>query len=261
MRKNRTLLMILILSTGLLISCKKVIQLDLSSEVPQLVIQGNIYDEPGPYVVNISRTVNFDTPNVFPAVTNAVVTISDNAGVTEDLSQATDGNYVTSAMKGVVGHTYTLTVKVDGKTYTASSKMPPPVDIDTIYFKKSLFGGGRLITLDFRNQGGKENFYQIIHLLNGKQIPGFSVFSNNTVQTEKISYSFMTTNSSPQLVAGDKIDVWLECIDKGVFDYFRTANMDRGRSASPANPVTNITNGSLGFFNACSVRKKQFIYH
>jgi len=261
MRKNRTLLCMLVLATALLTSCEKVIQLDLSTTTPRLVIQGNIYDEPGPYVVNISRTVNFDAPNIFPAVTNATVTISDNAGLTEELSQASDGNYVTSALQGKVGQTYTLTVKVDGKTYTASSTIPRVVDIDTIYFKKSIFGGGRLITLDFMNQAGKENFYQVIHLVNGKQIPGFSVFSNNTVKSEEISYSFMTTNSEPPLVAGDKIEVWLECIDKGVFEYFRTANRDGGRSASPANPVSNISNGALGFFNACSVHKKTFIYH
>jgi len=261
MRKNRILPYLVIIFTACFASCEKVIQLDLSTTAPQLVIQGNIYDEPGPYVVNITKTVNFDAPNTFPAVTNATVTISDNAGLTEELTQATDGNYVTSELQGNVGQTYTLTVKVDGKTYTASSTMPRVVEIDTIYFKKSLFGGGRLITLDFMNPAGKENYYQVIHLVNGKQIPGFSVFSNKTVLPEEISYSFMTTSSTPPLVVGDSIDVWLEGIDKGVFEYFRTADKDGGQSASPANPVSNISNGALGFFNACSVRKKTFVYH
>ena len=70
----------------------------------------------------------------------------------------------------------------------------------------------------------------------------------------------MTTSATPPLVAGDSIKVWLECIDHGVFEYFRTANRDGGHSTSPANPVSNITNGALGYFNACSVRKKVFIY-
>jgi len=138
--------------------------------------------------------------------------------------------------------------------------MPRPVDIDTIYSKKSLFGNDDVIVLDFVNPPNKENYYQVVHLVNGKQIPGFSVFNNNSNLIERISFSFMTTNSTPKVVKGDVIDVWLEMIDKGVFEYFRTANRNGGRSASPANPVSNISNGALGYFSACSVRKKTFTY-
>ena len=240
-------------------SCEKVIQLDLSTTEPQLVIQGNIYDEPGPYVVNISRTVNFDQPNVFPPVTNATVTVSDNVGQSEVLTPSTPGNYVTSTLKGIIGRTYTLTVNLDGKTYTSSSTIPEAVEIDSVYLKKSFFGE-YLIALNLNNPPNKDNYYQVIHLVNGKQIPGFSVFGDNSDQFESISYSFMTANTIPALVAGDSINVWLECIDHPVFEYFRTANRNGGRSASPANPVSNITNGALGYFNACAVRKKIFIY-
>jgi len=259
MKKNRNLHYIILLIAVTLTSCEKVIQLDLNTINPQLVIQGDIYDEPGPYVINISKTVNFDQPNVFPPVTNATVTITDNKGQSEELSQATPGNYVTSTLKGIIGRTYTLKVTIDEKTYTSVSTMPEPVEIDTIYQKKSVFGGN-LIALSLTNPPNKDNYYQVIHLVNGKQVPGFSVFADNSAEFESISYSFMSTSAVPPLVAGDSINVWLECIDNGVFEYFRTANKDGGRSASPSNPVSNITNGALGYFNACSVRKKVFIY-
>jgi len=259
MRKNRTHLLTILLIAASMTSCEKVIQLDLSTTDPQLVIQGDIYDQPGPYVVNITRTVNFDQSNVFPPVTDATVTVSDNVGLTEVLTQSSPGNYVTSTLKGVIGRTYTLTVNVEGKTYTSSSTIPEAVDIDSIFLKKSFFGVN-LITLNLNNPPNKDNYYQVIHLVNGKQIPGFSVFGDNSDQPESISYSFMTTNTTPPLITGDSINVWLECIDHPVFEYFRTANRNGGRSASPANPVSNITNGALGYFNACAVRKKIFIY-
>jgi hypothetical protein len=262
MRKNRTILLIVITVVVLLSSCKKVIQLDLSTSVPQLVIQGNVYDQPGSYSVKIFRTVNFDLPNIYPPVTNAKVTISDNAGQSEELSQATDGTYVTSALEGVIGRTYTLSVNVDGKTYKATSTMPRAVLIDTIYMKKSIFGNTKMIALDFMNFPYRENYYHIVHFINGVQDPGFNIFNDNTNQVERISYSFMNpANATPKLVNGDKIEVWLECIDKGVYEYYRTANRDGGRSASPANPVSNISNGALGYFSASSVRKGVFIYH
>jgi len=215
--------------------------------------------------VSITKTVNFDVPSIYPPVTNATVIISDNTGKADTLSHTTDGNYVTSTLQGVIGRTYTLNVTVDGKKYTSKSTMPDSVGIDSLYFKKSPFGRGTLVTLDIMNQPGKENYYRVIHFENDVQATGFSVFSENTNDVEKISYSFMPTtdntrNAPQKLEKGDVITVWLECIDKGVFEYFRTANREGGQNASPANPVSNISDGALGYFNACTVRKAKIVY-
>src|ERR1035437_4861590 len=265
MRKYRTILFVIVLGLISLTSCQKIIHPDLSSSVPQLVIQGNIYDQAGPFKVTVSKTVNFDALNIYPAVTNATVTISDDAGNSEALSQGIDGSYLTSTIQGIPGRTYKLTVVVDGKIYMASSTMHEAANIDSVYYRNAIYGGSKLVAINFINLSGTENYYRVIHFLNGKQATGFSVFSENASKTDTISYSFMATNvtptvTQPKLVKGDKIDVWLECLDKGVFDYFRTANSEGGRNASPANPVSNITNGALGYFNACSVRKAQIIY-
>jgi hypothetical protein len=265
MRKYKTILIVLVLGLISLTSCQKVIHLDLSSSVPQLVIQGNIYDQAGPFLVTVSKTVDFDALNIYPAVTNATVSISDDAGNTEELSQGIDGTYVTSTTEGVPGRTYNLTVVVDGKTYKASSTMHEATTIDSTYFREAPFGGNKLVAINFINLSGTENYYRVIHFLNGKQATAFSVFSENASLTDTISYSFRATDltstvTQPKLVKGDIIDVWLECIDKGVFDYFRTANSEGGQNASPANPVSNISNGALGYFNACPVRKAQIIY-
>jgi hypothetical protein len=265
MIKYKYILFVIALGLISLTSCQKVIHLDLCSSVPQLVIQGNIYDQAGPFEVTVSKTVNFDALNIYPAVTNATVNISDDAGNSEELSQGIDGSYFTSNIQGVPGRTYKLTVIVDGKTYTASSTMHEAANIDSTYFREAPFGGMKLVAINFINVTGTENYYRVIHFLNGKQATGFSVFSENASQTDTISYSFRATDitptiTQPKLVKGDRIDVWLECLDKGVFDYFRTANSEGGQNASPANPVSNITNGALGYFNASPVRKVQIIY-
>ena len=266
MKKNRILFITLIAIAYFSTSCQKVIQLDLGSSVPRLVIQGNVYDVAGPYEIKISKTVNFDTPNIYPTVTNATVIISDNVGNSEVLSQSSPGTYVTYTLRGIPGRTYKLTVTVDGHGYTASSFMRVGVHIDSVYFRNSLFGGRKLVALNFTNPLGQEFFYRAVHFVNGKQATGFNVFSENTLKVDTISYSFMSTTNrtptvaDPDLVKGDVISVWLECIDKGVFEYFRTANSEGGQNASPANPVSNISNGALGYFSACSVSKDSIIY-
>jgi hypothetical protein len=46
----------------------------------------------------------------------------------------------------------------------------------------------------------------------------------------------------------------------GVFDYFNSlALMNDGQSASPANPLSNIQGGALGYFSAHTVQRRTVI--
>ncbi|HBX52576.1 MAG: hypothetical protein A2W98_10030 [Bacteroidetes bacterium GWF2_33_38] len=235
-------------------SCQKVINLDLNSASPQIVIEGNVYDQSGPYLVKISQTVNFDESNVYSPVTGAIVEISDNDGNSEILTEPSSGSYITSALQGVSGRTYTLTVISKGKTYTASSTMPNPVNIDSIYLEKNMFGNEKIVSVNFTDPVNISNYYHLIEFINNGRQTGFNVTDDNLNQGEIISYSFMSAGNVSKLETGDNVTVWLESIDENVYEYFRTAGRDGGQSSSPSNPTSNISNGALGYFNACSVR-------
>src|SRR6185312_7927452 len=116
----------------LAIGCQKVINIDLNSASPAIVIIGNINDQPGPYTVTLSQTVNFSAPNTFPPINGAFVTIADNAGNIDTLVETIQGTYITKRIMGVAGRTYSLTVTANGQTYTASSTMPQVVKFDTL---------------------------------------------------------------------------------------------------------------------------------
>ena len=92
------------------VSCERVIQLDLKNSTPKIVIQGNIYDQPGPYIVKISNSVNFDASSNYPPVTGAKVVITDNVSQNETLTETTAGTYLTSKLRGIPGRTYSLSV-------------------------------------------------------------------------------------------------------------------------------------------------------
>ena len=68
-------------------SCEEVIELDLNTTEPQIVIEGFITDGEGTYSVLISKTVDFYDPNTFPPQTGAVVHITDDLGNTETLTE------------------------------------------------------------------------------------------------------------------------------------------------------------------------------
>ncbi len=247
----------IILITNLLslASCEKIVQLNLNNSISTIVIQGNIYDLQGPYYVKISKSVHFDESNDYPPVTGARVEITDNINQTEVLSEPTPGTYVTSKIRGVQGRTYTLSVKKDNDTYKSSSTMPYAVKIDSLYFAVSPFSGEKVTTIKFNDPPYSVNFYRIVYYINTIQQKEFYILDDDLFQGAMVRYGLQSRGSNIKLVKGDNITIWLESVDKGVYEYFRTAGRENGQSTSPANPVSNISNGALGYFNACSVRK------
>ena len=256
MNKHLTFLVSLVLFLLILSSCKKVVHLNLDTSSPQIVIQGDIYDHQGPYTVQISKSVNFYDSNTYPAVSGATVAISDNEGNSDQLKEASPGIYITSALQGVPGRTYTLLVNIDGQTYTASSTMPDPVEIATIYFQKSLFGNNIYPAISFKDPANINNYYRLIYIINNKQQNDINVTDDKLNAGQIINYVIRPLDTDNKLIAGDVVTIWLESIDNGVYEYFRTAGTGNAgnQSASPANPTSNISNGALGYFNACSVR-------
>jgi len=80
-------------------SCKKIVTLKLNTAPAQIVIEGEITDQPGPYTVSISQTVGFYEDNTFPPVSGASVTISDNTnGITDSLTEVVPGRVFTAPM-------------------------------------------------------------------------------------------------------------------------------------------------------------------
>jgi hypothetical protein len=238
-----------------LFSCEKVIQLDLKNASPKIVIQGNIYDQTGPFTVKISSSAIFGASNNYPPVSGAKVVISDNVSQSEQLTESASGTYVTTKLRGIPGRKYTLSVKTGNDTYVASSVMPYAVDIDSIYFANSPFGGDQLTIVRIQDPPFATNYYRMIYFINNIRQKQIFVVDDEFFQGSLINYSLHGRNGGTNIVKDDAVTVWLESVDYGVYEYFRTTGNNEENSASPANPVSNISNGALGYFNACSVRK------
>ena len=261
---RRTLSFFLLLLSALAgISCQKVIEVDLNSSSPRIVIEANISDQPGPYVVKLSQSVNFDQTNTFPPVTGAVITVSDNVGNVDTLKEITAGTYETSALQGTPGRTYTLHVSANGKTYVATSTMPFPVSIESLGLESIVFGRENTLVIDvhFKDPAGIANYYRFVEIRNGIQ-QNFIFLIDDRAQdgTNMTSVLFADKDT---LYPNDLVEVLLQSIDRNVYNYFTTARqiIDQGgpQLASPTNPPSNISNGALGYFSAYSVRSQSII--
>jgi hypothetical protein len=106
---------------------------------PMIVVEGLITDQPGPYLVKISRALpispvdQLDKPRF---ESGATVVIQDDQGNSETLTEKSSGNYYTSSLQGTIGRTYTLSITTsDGHTYqSAAEKMLPVGDFTNLRY-------------------------------------------------------------------------------------------------------------------------------
>lgn len=255
---------VMIVSTFLLqifSSCTEVIELDLNETDPQMVVEGYINNQPGPYYVKISRTQNFDEPNTFPPVSGALVEISDEEGNRDKLVETDPGLYATTFLQGRPGSTYFLKVDAEGLQLTASSTMPQPVALDSAYTQLLTAPGGEnlLPVLVFRDPAGKGNLYNMTVKRDSWYLPGFFSVKDDVRDGELISLPLRSSDFNLQ--TGDELTIELQCVEEPVYDYFyvlgQLAGTGMNQSPTPSNPNGNIKGGALGYFSAhtSSVKK------
>jgi hypothetical protein len=256
-----------LLATLFCVACKKIIQVNLANISPQIVIEGNVTDDAGPYYVQISRSVDYAANNVFPPVTDAVVSITDSTtGQTDMLLEVDSGVYATQSLIGKPRHIYQLLVIEDGQRYSATSTMPIPVRPDSITFEQNTgLNGISEITaiVNFQDPAGVTNYYQFTEVVNGKAVPDIFVFDDRLSDGKYIEEPLF--NDTAYLEPGATLLLTMNCVDENIYNYFyelsnvtATAGI---QSTTPANPTSNINNGALGYFSAHTTTSEQlYVY-
>ncbi len=244
-------------------SCRKVIDLKVGDSTPQVVIAGSITDT-GNARVRLTKSVSFTQDNTFPPVTDARVWVTDQtAGLTDSLVYDVNGYYraVTPAFIGQAGHTYLMTAVAEGKTYTATSTLPPHVPIDSIRVEtQAAFGQKRAqLFVIFTDPPGIPNYYRFVLVANGKiqeEDARDDRFSDGRINGRP---SVIGYDDAENIRSGTVVEVDMYGIDEPMFQYFSSIRNADGNSAAPANPKSNITGGALGYFGAFSLQRQQVI--
>ncbi|MEO6904594.1 MAG: DUF4249 domain-containing protein [Bacteroidia bacterium] len=241
-------------------SCQKVIQIDLNSASPKYVIEGGITNQLEAYQIRITKTKNFSDDNNFNGVKNAFVTITDNAGNLDTLNYTTNGYYKSIPKIGVEGRLFTLNVRVENETFSASSQMPFLVPMDTVYGTNFLGFGDTIkrVKVKYLDPASQENYYRFVLYINNnikeKIIVGDDKLNNGLKVEKNLTYR----NDDDKIKEGDSVTVEMQCIDKAVYNYFVTLNKTISQSsAAPTNPVSNISGGALGYFSAYTTQKRK----
>ena len=118
------------------LGCKDEFLLDSKTYESLMVVDGLITNEDGPYMVKISQSLPVNYLAEIP-YENCIVTLIENTGKTEILTEIEPGKYMTSesGMKGIIGNEYSISITTpEGKEYkTDLQEMKELVEIDSVY--------------------------------------------------------------------------------------------------------------------------------
>ncbi len=262
MKIKHTYNILIVLASVFFYSCEKVIEIDLKEAEPKLVIEGNITSEEGPYQVLLTTSGGYFDNSAVQPVEGGLVRVFAENGESEILTEMSPGKYLTQSFVGTEDQNYTLSVEVDGKTYSASEYLPRKVEIDSLAYEETNFGPpeefGKNISLlcTFSDPLDTEEYYRFIVYINGEPTDG--IFSPYLVTDDVLINGLTFTAGLPliRIWPGDKIKLEMQTIGFHTFQYFDALNdalEGGGVGSTPYNPFTNLDNGALGYFGAYTV--------
>jgi len=261
----------ILLIVALLSSCQTAIDLKLNDTTPQYVIEGVLTNESGSCKVLISQTKKFTDDNSFNAISGAQVSISNN-GTTYNLTASSAGVYQNSTLTGAPGQTYQLNVNINGKIFTGTCIMPQPVALDSIYLVKDNISNNKdgstrkNVTVQYRDPAGAKNYYRFVQYIDNRKEQTVFVdddeFTNGQTVNNRLNYSNSNDDPAKDIRPGNTVTIEMLCIDAAVYKYWYSltgsASGD-GNNAAPANPVSNIQGGALGYFSAHTIQRKALV--
>lgn len=296
-----------ILISFFLLGCEEEITPDLPRAEEKLVVEGVIEQDLPPYVMLTKNASYFDPVDMNTLnelfIKDAIVTVSDgdvvdtllfidtldidfvleqleqfNLNISLDdidfgIEESLPLNmYIGTNLLGEVGKKYDLKVQMDGKTYTSTTTIPEPVEVDSIRYvytdePEDSIGWLRLYITDPSELG---NYYRVFSLTWGKDFtfvhPYRSILDDALINGEEITFTFNrgwdptqgeiddedTLNQYPwwAFVVGDTVAVKLVTMDATHYDFWESIEQHQSTDGNPfATPIsvrTNIKGGALG---------------
>lgn len=260
-----------------LLGCEDVIQIDLNSIDPQIVLEANISDDSSVSTLKITQSTDYYTPGIYNGIEGAVVTISDEDGNSAIMNDVQNGDYKTDLIIGKSNTEYSVVVELDGKTYSANSFMPKKTEIDSLSIENAPNrpGGDKgkdrfILHIHFQDEINVTNYYSFKIIANNIALPGFYTFNDKYSDGKEIDARIFIDTENIDVSIGDMVSVELQSINEDVYYFYKTANgvnasgsarggQPQSTSVAPTNPVTNWSNKALGYFSAYATSQKNIV--
>ncbi|MBF4485168.1 DUF4249 domain-containing protein [Flavobacterium sp. CSZ] len=269
--KKATLLMALFISI-LLASCEEVVDVDLDTAPPKLVIEAAINWQKGTtgkqQTVKLSTTTGY-FENVIPTVSGATIFIKNSKNEQFNFVEVQKtGRYVCANFTPVIDENYTLTVISNGNTYTATETLKSVAPITRIeQNNEGGFTGKDIETKAFFNDpADADNFYLFKYVYSNKVTSTYYVSEDKFFQGNE----FFSSSDDDELKAGDEVEMTHYGISKQYYNYMSILVSIAGSNSGgpfqspPATVKGNIINTTdkanypLGYFSLSEIDIKKY---
>ena len=255
---------ILVLLCSFLIgSCEDVIQLDLKTETPKLVIEASInwYKNTAgnSQKIKLSTTTNYYNTTV-PIVSGATVFITNSTNdIFNFIESPETGEYYCNNFVPKINETYTLNIQNAGETYQAIETLKPVAPIKEIIQnnKGGFTGNNTELKTYYTDPENETNFYLYKYKYSNQITQNYYADEDTFFQGN----TFFSISQSDKLKVGDEVTVTHYGISKLYYNYINVLVSIAGGSGggpfqSPPATVrgniintTNKDNFPLGYFS------------
>jgi hypothetical protein len=255
-----------------ILSCTKVVEVDLETAEPKLVIDASIDWVKGTtgneQKIKLSTTTGYYS-ETFPTVSGADIVITNSANIVFRFIESSNaGEYICSSFQPAIDETYTLKVVLNGETYTATETCigVPNIESNIAQDNGGGFGGDQVeITYYYQDNGNEENHYLHRILSPVSTYPDYKAKDDEKSQGNLMQEYF----SDEDLKAGDLVNIRLYGISKRYYDYFRKLLAASGANNGPFQTApgsvrgniineTHFENFAYGYFRLSEVDVKDY---
>ena len=252
-------------------ACEKIVDIEIPSEDPRLVIESEIYNIKDIWKVKLSLSQPYFDQDSADDVSSALVFITEMGGDTVFLNYTDTGMYVSAdSHQCIVGNSYELNVVYKDQTYSANEQLQNAFPIDTLmsFFlspNDRSFPTGTYVFVQGKSDSFKTNYYL------------FKTYRNDTLKSSDLdddqfgSVSLLNSLFNVNDILGeialgklprpilfdveekDTVRVEQFALTEEYYKFLTDVNAQQSRSGTPfdpppANPNNNLSNGALGYF-------------
>lgn len=253
-------------------SCEDVIDLDLPTAEPKLVIDASINWFKGTtgndQEIKLTLTAPYFDTEIPPASDAQVVITDSNNNSFQFIEDGNTGIYINNSFIPVINGDYDLTINYKGEIFTATETLKSVSEIDYIeQYENGGFSGNEMeLKAFYLDPANEENYYLFEFISNIPVIPSLEVYKDEFVNGNEI-FGFYTEED---LESGDIVTIRNYGISERFYAYMfiiLQQNSEEGGGPFETQPATvrgncvnqtNPENFPLGYFRLSEV--DEFVY-
>lgn len=245
-------------------SCEEVVEVDLNTAGPRLVVEASINWQKGDngnvQKIRLTTTAGYYDQQV-PTVSDALITVTNQDGAVFNFIEEDSGNYFCYDFVPEIGKSYELMISVNGEVYTATEKLYGVPEILYVEQNNDIAFGEDVVEIKyfFQDNPDEENYYLDSFNSQSLLMAQYGVSSDNFFQGNMMYGIFL----SDEIKAGDDIEIKLYGISSSYYNYMKVlfnSSDSAGPIPIPVGTVrgnlvnqTNPDNYALGYFRLSEV--------